>query len=58
MRVSELRTEAKRLGLRRYSRLRNTELIDLLNRNRNNILDEEVPDIGAQNYEICRTSFK
>ena len=33
--------------MRRYSRLRKAELIDLLNRNRNNILDEEVPDIGA-----------
>lgn len=54
MRVSELRTEAKRLGLRRYSRLRSTELIDLLNRNRNNILDEEVPDIGAPVLKTTR----
>ena len=46
MKISELKAEAKRLGLRRYSRLGKAELIDLL-RNQNPILDESVPDIDS-----------
>ena len=45
MKISELKAEVKRLGLRRYSRLRKAELIDLLLRNQNPILDESVPEI-------------
>ena len=46
MKISELKSEAKRLGLRRYSRLSTAELIDLL-RNQKQIIDESVPDIDS-----------
>ena len=45
--LSELKDEAKRLGLKRYSRLRKAELINLLTRN-SSILDEEIPEINSE----------
>ena len=41
--VPELRAETKRLGLKRYSRLRKQDLIDLIS----NVLDHPVLEIDA-----------
>ena len=54
MKVSELKAEAKRLGLKRYSRLSKLELINLIARNSSPILDETVPEIN--NSEILKTN--
>ena len=43
--LPELKAEAKRLGLKRYSRLKKAELINLLARNSSPILDEEIPEL-------------
>ena len=45
--LPELKAEAKRLGLKRYSRLKKAELINLLTRNSSPILDEEIPEIDS-----------
>ena len=50
MKVPELKAEAKRLGLKRYSRLSKAELINLIAGN--SILDETVPEIN--NSEILK----
>ena len=53
MKVQELKAEAKRLGLRGYSRLRKAELINLLaGAQASPILDEPVPEINDS--EILR----
>ena len=46
--LSELKAEAKRLGLKRYSRLKKAELINLIARNSSPILDEEIPEIDSE----------
>ena len=46
--LPELKTEAKRLGLKRYSRLKKAELINLIARNSSPILDEETPEIDSE----------
>ena len=46
--MPELKAEAKRLGLKRYSRLKKAELINLLARNSSPILDEEIPEIDSE----------
>ena len=46
--LPELKAEAKRLGLKRYSRLKKAELINLLTRNSSPILDEEIPEIDSE----------
>ena len=46
--LPELKTEAKRLGLKRYSRLKKAELINLIARNSSPILDEEIPEIDSE----------
>ena len=46
--LPELKAEAKRLGLKRYSRLKKAELIDLIARNSSPILDEEIPEIDSE----------
>ena len=46
--LPELKPEAKRLGLKRYSRLKKAELIDLIARNSSPILDEEIPEIDSE----------
>ena len=46
--LPKLKDEAKRLGLKRYSRLRKAELINLLTRNSSPILDEEIPEINSE----------
>ena len=43
--LPELKAEAKRLGLKRYSRLKKVELINLIARNSSPILDEEIPEM-------------
>ena len=43
-----LKAEAKRLGLKRYSRLKKAELINLIARNSSPILDEEIPEIDSE----------
>ena len=58
LKVPELKAEAKRLGLRRFSRLRKAELVDAINqalerereraRNLSPIFDEPVPEINSQ----------
>ena len=54
LKVSELKDEAKRLGLRRYSKLRKAELINVHERERERvrnptpIFDEPVPEINSQ----------
>ena len=45
--LPELKAEAKRLGLKRYSRLKKAELINLLTRNSSPILDEEIPEMDS-----------
>ena len=45
-RVVDLRKEAKRLRIKRFSRLRKQELIDKI-RTARNILDEEIPEIDS-----------
>ena len=40
----ELKAEAKKLGLKRYSKLRKHELIDLIR----NILDQPVPELSQR----------
>ena len=44
--VVDLRKEAKRLRIKRFSRLRKQELIDKI-RTARNILDEEIPEIDS-----------
>ena len=46
--LPELKAEAKRLGLQRYSRLKKAELINLIARNSSPILDEEIPEIDSE----------
>ena len=46
--LPELKAEAKRLGLKRYSRLKKAELINLITRNSSPILDEEIPEIDSE----------
>ena len=46
--LPELKAEAKRLGLKRYSRLKKADLINLIARNSNPILDEEIPEIDSE----------
>ena len=51
LKVPDLKAEAKRLGLRRFSRLRKSQLIDLINQPHANdppLLDEPVPEINSQ----------
>ena len=46
--LPELKTEAKRLGLKRYNRLKKADLINLIARNSSPILDEEIPEIDSE----------
>ena len=46
--LPELKAEAKRLGLKRYSRLKKADLINLIARNSSPILDEEIPAIDSE----------
>ena len=46
--LPELKAEAKRLGLKRYSRLKKVELINLIARNSSPILDEEIPEMDSE----------
>ena len=46
--LPELKAEAKRLGLKRYSRLKKAELINLIARNSSPILDEEIPEMDSE----------
>ena len=46
--LPELKAEAKRLGLKRYSRLKKAELINLIDRNSSPILDEEISEIDSE----------
>ena len=46
--LPELKAEAKRLGLKRYSHLKKAELINLIARNSSPILDEEIPEIDSE----------
>ena len=46
--LPELKAEAKRVGLKRYSRLKKAELINLIARNSSPILDEEIPEIDSE----------
>ena len=46
--LPELKAEAKRLGLKRYSRLKKADLINLIARNSSPILDEEIPEIDSE----------
>ena len=46
--LPELKAEAKRLGLKRYSRLKKAELINLITRNSSPILDEEISEIDSE----------
>ena len=46
--LPELKAEAKRLGIKRYSRLKKAELIDLIARNSSPILDEEIPEMDSE----------
>ena len=46
--LPELKAEAKRLGLKKYSRLKKAELINLIARNSSPILDEEIPEIDSE----------
>ena len=46
--LPEIKAEAKRLGLKRYSRLKKAELINLIARNSSPILDEEIPEIDSE----------
>ena len=46
--LPELKAEAKRLGLKRYSRLKKVELINLITRNSSPILDEKIPEMDSE----------
>ena len=46
--LPELKAEAKRLRLKRYSRLKKAKLINLIARNSSPILDEEIPEIDSE----------
>ena len=46
--LPELKAEAKRLGLKRYSRLKKAQLIHLIARNSSPIPDEEIPEIDSE----------
>ena len=46
--LPELKAEAKRLGLKRYSRLKKADLFNLITRNSSPILDEEIPEIDSE----------
>ena len=46
--LPELKAEAKRLGLKRFSRLKKADLINLIARNSSPILDEEIPEIDSE----------
>ena len=46
--LPELKAEAKRLGLKRYSRLKKAKLINLIARNSSPILDEEIPEMDSE----------
>ena len=46
--LPELKAEAKRLGLKKYSRLKKAELINLIARNSSPILNEEIPEIDSE----------
>ena len=46
--LPELKAEAKRLGIKRYSRLKKAELINLIARNSSPILDEEIPEMDSE----------
>ena len=46
--LPELKAKAKRLGLKRFSRLKKAELINLIARNSYPILDEEIPEIDSE----------
>ena len=46
--LPELKAKAKRLGLKRYSRLKKADLINLIARNSSPILDEEIPEIDSE----------
>ena len=46
--LPELKAEAERLGLKRYSRLKTAELINLIARNSSPILDEEIPEMDSE----------
>ena len=68
LKVPELKAEAKRLGLRRFSRLRKAELVDAINqalerereraRNLSLIFDEPVPEINSQIIQPTRAVKK
>ena len=68
LKVPELKSEAKRLGLRRFSRLRKAELVDAINqalerereraRNLSPIFDEPVPEINSQIIQPTRAVKK
>ena len=46
--LPELKAEAKRLGLKRFSRSKKADLINLIARNSSPILDEEIPEIDSE----------
>ena len=46
--LPELKAEAKRLGLKRFSRLKKADLINLIARNSSPILDEEILEIDSE----------
>ena len=46
--LPELKAKAKRLGLKRFSRLKKADLINLIARNSSPILDEEIPEIDSE----------
>ena len=46
--LPELKAEAKQLGLKRYSRLKKAELINLITRNSSPILDEKIPEMDSE----------
>ena len=46
--LPELKAKAKRLGIKRYSRLKKAELINLIARNSSTILDEKIPEIDSE----------
>ena len=68
LKVPELKAEARRLGLRRFSRLRKAELVDAINqalerereraRNLSPIFDEPVPEINSQIIQPTRAVKK
>ena len=46
--LPELKVKAKRLGLKRFSRLKKADLINLIARNSSPILGEEIPEIDSE----------